>query len=116
VVCFPYGILRLNVRGCLIGSLWPLLAPPSWLFVPGPRLPIPLRYRWALTGVGTCEQDIVIAGERVWVEPAGAATAIVTFHGGTETFVLLMFGRLPQGMQATHYSVYAYAASASGRA
>jgi uncharacterized protein (TIGR03083 family) len=73
----------------------PLLAPPSWLFVPGSRLPAPLRYRWVLTGVGACEQDIVIDGEKVRVEPVGAATATVTFHGDTETFVLLMFGRLP---------------------
>jgi uncharacterized protein (TIGR03083 family) len=73
----------------------PLLAPPSWLFVPGPRLPAPLRYRWALTGVGTREQDIVINGERVRVESAGAAAATMTFHGDMETFVLLMFGRLP---------------------
>jgi uncharacterized protein (TIGR03083 family) len=73
----------------------PLLAPPSWLFVPGPQLPAPLRYRWALTGVGTREQDIVIDGERVRVEPAGTAAATVTFHGDMETFVLLMFGRLP---------------------
>jgi hypothetical protein len=48
-----------------------------------------------LTGVGACEQDIVIDGEKVRVEPVGAATATVTFHGDTETFVLLMFGRLP---------------------
>ena len=73
----------------------PLLAPPSWLFVPGPQLPAPLRYRWALTGVSAREQDIVIDGERVWVEPAGTAAATVIFHGDMETFVLLMFGRLP---------------------
>jgi uncharacterized protein (TIGR03083 family) len=73
----------------------PLLAPPSWLFVPGPRLPVPLRYRWALMGVGAREQDIVIEGERVRVEPAGTAPATVTFRGDPETFVLLMFGRLP---------------------
>jgi hypothetical protein len=75
--------------------LGPLLAPPSWLFVPGPRLPAPLRYRWVLTGVGARRQDIVIEGERVRVEPAGTATATVTFRSDTETFVLLMFGRLP---------------------
>jgi uncharacterized protein (TIGR03083 family) len=75
--------------------LGPLLAPPSWLFVPGPRLPAPLRYRWALTGVGARAQDIVIEGERVRVEPVGTAPATVTFRSDTETFVLLMFGRLP---------------------
>jgi len=75
--------------------LGPLLAPPSWLFVPGSRLSVPLRYRWALTGVGACKQDIVIEGDRVQVEPAGANSATVTYHGDTETFVLLMFGRLP---------------------
>jgi hypothetical protein len=49
-------------------------------------------------------------------EANGRALAIVTFHGGTGTFVLFMCGRLLQGMQVTHYSVYACAASASGRA
>jgi uncharacterized protein (TIGR03083 family) len=73
----------------------PFLAPPSWLFVPGPKLPVPLRYRWVLTSVGAGAQDIVVDGERVLVEPAGTVTATVTFHGDTETFVLLMFGRLP---------------------
>jgi uncharacterized protein (TIGR03083 family) len=73
----------------------PLLAPPSWLFVPGPRLPVPLRYRWVLTGVGACEQDIVIEGDRVQGEPAGTAAADVTLRSDAETFVLLMLGRLP---------------------
>jgi uncharacterized protein (TIGR03083 family) len=73
----------------------PLLAPPSWLFSPGPRLSSSLRYRWVLTGVGAREQDMVIEGDRVRVEPAGTAAATVTFRSDTETFVLLMLSRLP---------------------
>jgi hypothetical protein len=61
----------------------PLLAPPSWLFVPGPRLPAPLRYRWALRGVDAREQDIVIEGDRGRVEPAGTTPATVTFRTAT---------------------------------
>src|SRR5262245_32897538 len=63
----------------------PFLAPPSWLFHPGPRLPAPLCYRWVLTGVGACEHDMVVAGDTVWVEPAGTASATVTFRCDTET-------------------------------
>jgi hypothetical protein len=48
-----------------------------------------------LTGVGAREQDMVIEGDRVRVEPAGTAAATVTFRSDTETFVLLMLSRLP---------------------
>jgi hypothetical protein len=75
--------------------LGPWLTPPSWLFHPGPRLPVPIRYRWALTGVGARQQDMVVEGDTVWVEPTGTAMATVTFRCDTETFVLLMLARLP---------------------
>jgi uncharacterized protein (TIGR03083 family) len=65
-----------------------------WLFHPGPRLPRPLRYRWVLTGVGGRETDMVVAGDTVSVKPAGGAAADVTFRCDTETFVLLIYGRL----------------------
>jgi hypothetical protein len=66
-----------------------------WLFRPGSRLQVPIRYRFALTGVGARDTDIVVAGDTASIEPAGAAAAHVTCHCDTETFVLIMTGRLP---------------------
>jgi uncharacterized protein (TIGR03083 family) len=65
-----------------------------WLFRPGPRLPVPIRYRFALTGAGARDTDIVVAGDTASIEPAGAAAATVTCRCDTETFVLIMTGRL----------------------
>jgi uncharacterized protein (TIGR03083 family) len=65
-----------------------------WLFRPGPRLPVPIRYRFALTGAGARDTDIVVAGDTASIEPAGAVAATVTCRGDTETFVLIMTGRL----------------------
>ena len=65
-----------------------------WLFHPGPRLPAPIRYRVALTGGGASEHDIVVAGDQARVEPVGTAVANVIFRCDTETFVLMMLGRL----------------------
>lgn len=64
-----------------------------WLFRPGPRLPVPIRYRFALTGAGGRDTDIVVAGDTASIEPAGAAAATVTCRCDTETFVLIMTGR-----------------------
>lgn len=65
-----------------------------WLFRPGPRLPAPIRYRFALTGAGASDTDIVVAGDTARIEPAGTAAATVTCRCDTETFVLIMTGRL----------------------
>jgi hypothetical protein len=65
-----------------------------WLFHPDPRLPVPIRYCFTLTGVGARNTDIVVAGDAASVEPAGTATANVTCRCDTETFVLIMTGRL----------------------
>jgi len=67
----------------------------GWGFWSGSRLPSPIRYRFHLTGPGASNSDIIVAGDTVRMEPVGADTAHVTFHGDTETFVLLMLGRLP---------------------
>jgi uncharacterized protein (TIGR03083 family) len=66
-----------------------------WLFRPGPRLPVPIRYRFALTGAGARETDIVVEGDTASIEPTGAAAATVTCRCDTETFVLIMSGRFP---------------------
>jgi uncharacterized protein (TIGR03083 family) len=66
-----------------------------WLFHPGPRLPTPIRYRVILTGTDATEHDIVVTGDQAQVEPAGTAVAHVLLRCDTETFILLMLGRLP---------------------
>src|SRR5262249_33231066 len=38
--------------------------------------------------------DILVEGERARMEPAGHGHASVTFHCDTETFILLMYGRV----------------------
>jgi uncharacterized protein (TIGR03083 family) len=77
------------VLGLVLGPL------TNWIFRPGPRLPAPIRYRFALTGAGARNTDIVVAGDAASVEPAGTATANVTCRCDTETFALIMVGRLP---------------------
>lgn len=67
----------------------------GWSFWSGSRLPAPIRYRFHLTGPGASNSDIVVEGDTVRMEPAGADTAHVTCRGDTETFVLIMLGRLP---------------------
>ena len=67
----------------------------GWSFWSGSRLPAPIRYGFHLTGPGASHSDIVVEGDTVRMEPAGADTAHVTCRCDTETFVLLMLGRLP---------------------
>jgi uncharacterized protein (TIGR03083 family) len=66
----------------------------GWSFWSGSRLPSLIRYRFHLTGPGASNSDIVVKGDTVRMGPAGADTANVTFRCNTETFVLIMLGRL----------------------
>ena len=66
----------------------------GWFFQPGPTLPAPVRYRFELTGSRPGSYDIVGHGDKAHLEPAGTAQPNVTFRCETETFVLLMLGRL----------------------
>ena len=77
------------VLGLVLGPL------TNWLFRPGPKLPAPIRYRFALTGVGARDTDSLIEGDKASLEPAGTAAANVTCRCDTETFALIMVGRLP---------------------
>jgi uncharacterized protein (TIGR03083 family) len=65
------------------------------IFHPGPRLPAPLRYRFILTDRVPHVYDIVITGTQAWLAQDGTDPAHSTCQSDTETFVLLMFGRLP---------------------
>ena len=63
-------------------------------FYPGAPLSTPIRYRFALTGPSASTHDIIVEGERARMETAGNGHAAVTFHCDTETFILLMYGRV----------------------
>ncbi len=63
-------------------------------FQPGPRLASPLRYRFEVSDPMPFHGDIVIEGDTVQSEPVGADTPDMTFRCDTETFLLLMWGRL----------------------
>ncbi|WP_089940631.1 maleylpyruvate isomerase family mycothiol-dependent enzyme [Candidatus Entotheonella palauensis] len=63
-------------------------------FRAGSRLPVPVRYRFELTGAGSVRTVIVVEGDQVHVENAGETATHVTLGCDTETFVLLMYGRI----------------------
>ncbi len=56
--------------------------------------PLPVRYRFVLTGVVPSTHDIVVENTTAWMEPAGTATPHVTFRCAPDIFVLLMYRRL----------------------
>jgi uncharacterized protein (TIGR03083 family) len=66
-----------------------------WTFHPGLHWPAPRRYRFVLTDRSPHIYDIVIAGDQAWLVQNGTDPAHSTCQSDTETFVLLMFGRLP---------------------
>ena len=65
-----------------------------WGFRPDAALPEPIRYRFQLTGAGATDSDIVVEGNVAHAEPAGVESPNATFRCDTESFVLLVFGRL----------------------
>jgi uncharacterized protein (TIGR03083 family) len=66
-----------------------------WFFLPGARVPTPVRYRFALTGTRNSTWDIVVEGDTAHMAPATDATpASAMFACETETFVLMMCGRI----------------------
>lgn len=65
-----------------------------WAFWPGPKLSSPVRYRFVVTEPIPLTVDISVAGDRVRLEEPGQQAADTTFNCDTETFVLLMYGRI----------------------
>ena len=63
-------------------------------FQPGVRLRVPIRYGFAVTGAVPSQYTIAIAGDVVQLEPHSDPEANVLCRCDTETFVLLMYGRL----------------------
>jgi hypothetical protein len=66
----------------------------TWAFRPGARLSPPVRYRFEVTGAVPSRVDIVVEGDDASITEAGDTTASVSFHCDTETYVLVMYGRL----------------------
>jgi uncharacterized protein (TIGR03083 family) len=66
-----------------------------WAFWSGPALPFPVRYRFVIAGPGPRKPDLVVDGETIRLEDAGEKPPHVTFRGDTETYLLLVYGRLP---------------------
>jgi uncharacterized protein (TIGR03083 family) len=66
----------------------------GWAFRPGPRLAAPVRYRFEVTGPVPSRMDIVVEGDQAHIAEAADTSASVTFQCDTETYLLLMYGRL----------------------
>jgi hypothetical protein len=77
----------------------------GWFFRPGPRLPMPVRYQFAFTGVHSSQWDIAVAGDTAHMASAVASVpAQVTFGCEVVTFALMMCGRIgfDRAMGARH--------------
>jgi uncharacterized protein (TIGR03083 family) len=94
---FFAGILATISESIASGSL-------RWAFWSGPAPAAPVRYRFAIGGPGPARPDLVIDGQGMRMEDAGTARPDVTFGCDTESYILLVYGRLDLG-----------AAMASGR-
>jgi len=65
-----------------------------WAFWSGPYLTTPIRYHFVVTGPGPSKPDVIVEGNTLRMEDAGETTARVTMRCDTETYVLLVYGRL----------------------
>ena len=82
------AILRLLDQAVASGSL-------RWGFRAGKPLTAPVRYRFIVTEPAPYQLDIVVSGDTAQQETAGDTPADVTLRCDTETFILLLCGRLP---------------------
>jgi uncharacterized protein (TIGR03083 family) len=82
------AILRLLEQAIASGSL-------RWGFSAGKPLAAPLRYRFLVAEPVSYQLDIVVTGDTAQQEATGDSRADVTLHCDTETFILLLCGRLP---------------------
>ena len=57
----------------------------------------PIRYRFELKGAAAGRRDVVVEGGKARMETQGEGSANLTLAGATDTFVLLMYGRLRLG-------------------
>ena len=81
------AIIRLIDQAVASGSL-------RWGFSASDQLPASIRYRFEVTGAVPYGTDVVVTGDSSRQEAESTAPADVIFHCDTETFVLLVYGRL----------------------
>jgi uncharacterized protein (TIGR03083 family) len=65
-----------------------------WAFWAGPYLTTTVRYHFVMTGLGPSKPDIVVERNTLRMEDAGDSRPRVTMRCNTETYVLLVYGRL----------------------
>ncbi|PKB82596.1 MAG: hypothetical protein BZY88_03950 [SAR202 cluster bacterium Io17-Chloro-G9] len=65
-----------------------------WAFWPSPGLASTVRYRFEVAEPVPIKADIAVEGDKARLEDSTEGYADVTFRCDTETFVLLMYGRL----------------------
>ena len=69
-----------------------------WLsntFRPDPHLPVPVRYRFDVSGPVPVQQDLLVSQDSFRIEPLSDSAADVTFRCNTGDYLLLVYGRLP---------------------
>lgn len=66
-----------------------------------PEFPGPVHFRWELRDAVVDTYDIVVEHGRCRMEPAAASAAQITFRGEAETFILVLYQRLPLMMAIT---------------
>ena len=81
------SIMLLLARSLASGSF-------PWAFWPGPKLSEPVRYRFEVAEPVPIRADIAVEGDRARLEDAGDGPADVTFRCNTETYLLLINGRV----------------------
>jgi hypothetical protein len=94
----PAAQLSPESVAALVQQLPPRLAwggPDGAALRQGADLALPGRYRWEVTPVVPRRYDIIGEDGVYRIVRASETTADVTFHGGAETFVLVLYGRLP---------------------
>ena len=64
-----------------------------WAFWAGPYLTTPVRYHFVVTGLGPSKPDVIVEGNAPYGRCRGYP-ARVTMRCDTETYVLLVYGRL----------------------
>jgi uncharacterized protein (TIGR03083 family) len=83
---------------------------PRWwdIALPPQHPPLPVRFRFTVSGVTAPGTDFVVATpEEQYMEVARAVPAQVTFHCDAQTFVLLAYGRLsPASARSTGTLTY----------
>ena len=91
--------LSMETLPSLVEMAWEIL---RWMFRPGERLTMPVRYYFDVSGAVPVQRHIVVEGDKAWIEaPPKTPGPNVTFRCYTETYALLVFGRISVESAAT---------------